>query len=75
MGQKSKVYHANLLKLYVEREPDPEEVIRGAAVTEDDYTFENEDVLDLGDVCHEEGVRDVKMGKQLSASQVVELRS
>ena len=73
VGQKSKVYHANLLKLYVEREPDPEEVIQGAAVTEDDHTFENEDVLDLGDVCHEEGVHDIKMGEQLSASQLVEL--
>ena len=71
VGKQSKVYHANLLKLYVER---PLVSAGAAETTSQDNDFDEEELLQLGDVCGKEGVGDVKLGQNLSEEQRVELK-
>ena len=69
VGSKTKTFHANLLKLYVEREQEEtevEEVVASAEPLIAPAEMNNEeDLLDLGDVCHKETIHDVKYGKKL----------
>ncbi|KAK7096005.1 hypothetical protein V1264_005353 [Littorina saxatilis] len=69
VGKKSKIYHANLLKLYVERPP---EAVQVAAMVEEPAEldeFDGEELLELGDLHKKEGVDDVKLGPDLTEDQ------
>ncbi|KAK7100281.1 hypothetical protein V1264_023261 [Littorina saxatilis] len=69
VGKKSKIYHANLLKLYVERPP---EAVQVAASVEEPAKldeFDGEELLELGDLYKKEGVDDVKLGPDLTEDQ------
>ncbi|KAK7095116.1 hypothetical protein V1264_006567 [Littorina saxatilis] len=73
VGKKSKIYHANLLKLYVERPP---EAVQVAAMVEEPAEldeFDGEELLELGDLHKKEGVDDVKLGPDLTEDQQKEL--
>uniref|UniRef100_UPI003398C39D hypothetical protein n=1 Tax=Acinetobacter baumannii TaxID=470 RepID=UPI003398C39D len=71
VGQHSKIYHANLLKLYVER---PSETVRAATAAVTDDSFDSEELLELGDFHSKEGVDDVKLGPSLTEGQKMELK-
>ncbi|KAK7094305.1 hypothetical protein V1264_007945 [Littorina saxatilis] len=73
VGKKSKIYHANLLKLYVERPP---EAVQVAAIVEEPAEldeFDGEELLELGDLHKKKGVDDVKLGPDLTEDQQKEL--
>ncbi|KAK7114491.1 hypothetical protein V1264_000546 [Littorina saxatilis] len=73
VGKKSKIYHANLLKLYVERPPEAVQVAASAEEPAELDEFDGEELLELGDLHKKEGVDDVKLGPDLTEDQQKEL--
>ncbi|KAK7096255.1 hypothetical protein V1264_005571 [Littorina saxatilis] len=73
VGKKSKIYHANLLKLYVERPPEAVQVAASAEEPAEQDEFDGEELLELGDLHKKEGVDDVKLGPDLTEDQQKEL--
>ncbi|KAK7105148.1 hypothetical protein V1264_016564 [Littorina saxatilis] len=73
VGKKSKIYHANLLKLYVERPPEAVQVAASVEEPAELDEFDGEELLELGDLHKKEGVDDVKLGPDLTEDQQKEL--
>ncbi|XP_070184061.1 uncharacterized protein [Littorina saxatilis] len=73
VGKKSKIYHANLLKLYVERPPEAVQVAASAEEPAELDEFDGEELLELGDLHKKGGVDDVKLGPDLTEDQQKEL--
>ncbi|KAK7110805.1 hypothetical protein V1264_014623 [Littorina saxatilis] len=73
VGKKSKIYHANLLKLYVERPPEAVQVATMVEEPAELDEFDGEELLELGDLHKKEGVDDVKLGPDLTEDQQKEL--
>ncbi|KAK7097858.1 hypothetical protein V1264_004777 [Littorina saxatilis] len=73
VGKKSKIYHANLLKLYVERPPEAVQVAASVEEPTELDEFDGEELLELGDLHKKEGVDDVKLGPDLTEDQQKEL--
>ncbi|KAK7110259.1 hypothetical protein V1264_014164 [Littorina saxatilis] len=73
VGKKSKIYHANLLKLYVERPPEAVQVAASVEEPAELDEFDGEELLELGDFHKKEGVDDVKLGPDLTEDQQKEL--
>ncbi|KAK7094801.1 hypothetical protein V1264_006302 [Littorina saxatilis] len=73
VGKKSKIYHANLLKLYVERPPEAVQVAASVEEPAELDEFDGEELLELGDLHKKEGVDDVKLGPDLTKDQQKEL--
>ncbi|KAK7114597.1 hypothetical protein V1264_000634 [Littorina saxatilis] len=73
VGKKSKIYHANLLKLYMERPPEAVQVAASAEEPDELDEFDGEELLELGDLHKKEGVDDVKLGPDLTEDQQKEL--
>ena len=78
MGSKTKMYHMNMLKNYIAREPEADVVhtsnkgdvtIAVAGVIYQDIDPELGKVPDLEGYHHKVGVRDVKLGEDLSEDQ------
>ncbi|KAK7112837.1 hypothetical protein V1264_012223 [Littorina saxatilis] len=69
VGKKSKIYHANLLKLYVERPPEAVQVAASVEEPAELDEFDGEELLELGDLYKKEGVDDVKLGPDLTEDQ------
>ncbi|KAK7090171.1 hypothetical protein V1264_010004 [Littorina saxatilis] len=69
VGKKSKIYHANLLKLYVERPPEAVQVAASVEEPAELDEFDGEELLELGDLHKKEGVDDVKLGPDLTEDQ------
>ncbi|KAK7097946.1 hypothetical protein V1264_004849 [Littorina saxatilis] len=73
VGKKSKIYHANLLKLYVERPPEAVQVAASVEEPAELDEFDGEELLELGDLHKKEGLDDVKLGPDLTEDQQKEL--
>ncbi|KAK7091587.1 hypothetical protein V1264_009251 [Littorina saxatilis] len=73
VGKKSKIYHANLLKLYVKRPPEAVQVAASVDEPAELDEFDGEELLELGDLHKKEGVDDVKLGPDLTEDQQKEL--
>ncbi|KAK7101354.1 hypothetical protein V1264_024145 [Littorina saxatilis] len=71
--KKSKIYHANLMKLYVERPPEAVQVAASVEEPAELDEFDGEELLELGDLHKKEGVDDVKLGPDLTEDQQKEL--
>ena len=76
VGSKLKTYHANLLKLYVEREQgNNQEPICQETVALVEETFSDEHLLDLGEISHKETIEDIEYGKELENEQKSDIQS
>jgi len=64
VGGKTKTYHANLLKLYLEREPTMQNKVASSVTP--DIPINEDDFLDLGEVTHKESFHDIEFGEKLN---------
>nr|KAG5696828.1 hypothetical protein BaRGS_030952 [Batillaria attramentaria] len=69
VNNKVKVYHANLLKKYVEREHPDELPTATVACLSAEEELDDEKLFDLNEVRRKECIADVKLGPKLSQAQ------
>jgi transposase InsO family protein len=74
VNKKTKTYHANLLKKYVERSRHEEPQEAASVCLAADERLDDANLFDLNELRHKEGVEDIQFGQNLTQAQQEQLR-
>ena len=75
ISNKTKLYQANMLKLYHDRETENETDLSVANGEQDMPSVDDDALLKLGTHLQKENVNDVRLEPELSATQINELKA